>query len=231
METEVWAVTRRSLAHHVNEDRAVVGADVLAATEEVAHRRLTTPATLAVVDGVGGHAAGDVASDLAAQVLATTEVPDDEAAAADLLRIADRTVNDAVQADPSRRGMGATVVVLALNDHSAVVANAGDATAWKLVDGRLELLATSDRVGRSGILQCLGVQRGVSPHVRTVAVQPGDRLLLASDGLTDVVPIGVVSRFLQEDVAGAARNLLALVEEARLPDDVTIVVAEVTTTA
>jgi PPM family protein phosphatase len=228
MELEVWVATRRSLRHEANEDRAVVGDEVLADAAEVEHRTLTTPALLAAIDGLGGHTAGDVASELAAKLLAASEVPRDEAAAAGLLELADRTLHDAMAADPSRDGMGATVAMVAVDDDDAVAANAGDASAWLLRNGSLEALSVTDRMGGSGVLQCLGAHDGVTPHVRELTLGAGDRLLLASDGLTDVVPHEVLQATLAAHVSDAARSLLSIVEKAQLPDDVTIVVAEIT---
>jgi PPM family protein phosphatase len=224
---DVWVATRRSLAHTANEDRAVVADEVFAETESVEHRTLRTPALLSAVDGLGGHAAGDVASELAAKLLAASEVPRDETAATELLRLADRTLHDAMRTDPTREGMGATVAMVALDGDQAIAANVGDASAWRLRDGQLEALSVTDRMGSSGVLQCLGAHDGVEPHVRTFTVAAGDRLLLSSDGLTDVVPAEVFERHLTDDVEDAAQQLLSLVERARLPDDVAIVVAEV----
>jgi PPM family protein phosphatase len=227
VQLDVWVATRRSLAHTTNEDRAVVGEEVFADTPIVEHRELTAPTLLSALDGLGGHAAGDVASELAAKLLAASEVPRDEDGAAELLRLADRTLHDAMRSDPQRDGMGATVAMVAIDGDGAVAANVGDASAWRLRDGTLETLSVTDRMGRSGVLQCLGAHDGVTPHVRQVDLVPGDRLLLASDGLTDVVPAEVLQVHLDERVEEAAQELLTIVEQARLPDDVVIVVAEV----
>jgi PPM family protein phosphatase len=230
VQLEVWIATRRSLAHTANEDRAVVGEEVIAEAPEVERRSLRAPTLLAAVDGLGGHQAGDVASELAARLLAGADVPTDGDAAAQLLELADRTLHDAMRADPRCDGMGATVAMLAVTDDGAVAANAGDASTWRLRDGALEELSVTDRMGGSGVLQCLGANHGITPHVRDVTLVAGDRLLLASDGLTDVVPEDVMARDLDEDVEGAAQRLLTLVEKARLPDDVTIVIADVRAT-
>lgn len=227
MQLEVWVATRRSLAHTKNEDRAVVGEEVFAETATVEHRTLETPALLVALDGLGGHRAGDVASELAAKLVAAADVPADETAASDLLELADRTLHDAMQTDPSLAGMGATVALLAVHEGVVVAANAGDASAWRFGSGGVEALGVTDRMGSSGVLQCLGAHDGITPHVRRVAIEPGDRLLLASDGLTDVVPSEALPGFLGDGGKAAAERLLRVVEEARLPDDVTIVVAEV----
>jgi hypothetical protein len=65
----VHVCTRRSRAHDVNQDRAVVGRDVVASAPEVRRSELPPPVVVAVLDGLGGHAAGEVASDLAAQMI------------------------------------------------------------------------------------------------------------------------------------------------------------------
>jgi PPM family protein phosphatase len=228
VQLEVWVATRRSLKHTENEDRAVVGAEVVADASVVEHRTLSSPTLLAAIDGLGGHSAGHVASALAAKLMAAADVPRDEEGAADLLRLADRTLHDAMRTEPQHEGMGATVAMVAVDGGDAVVANAGDASAWRLRNGSLETLTVTDRMGGSGVLQCLGAHDGVTPHVRRIVLEPGDRLLLASDGLTDVVPHEVLQSYLGEGVEDAAQRMLTLVEKARLPDDVTIVVAEVT---
>jgi PPM family protein phosphatase len=226
VQLEIWVATRRSLAHTANEDRAVVGGEVIADASVVQHRSLSTPALIAALDGLGGHTSGDVASELAGRLLAAADVPGDEEAAADLLQLADRTLHDAMRADPSRDGMGATVAMVAVTGAGAVAANAGDASAWRLRGGRLEALSVTDRMGSSGVLQCLGAHDGITPHVRQLTLEPGDRLLLASDGLTDVVPHEVLEQYLGQEVEDVAQRLLTLVEKARLPDDVTILIAE-----
>jgi PPM family protein phosphatase len=226
VQLEIWVATRRSLAHTANEDRAVVGGEVIADASVVQHRSLSTPALIAALDGLGGHTSGDVASELAGRLLAAADVPGDEEAAADLLQLADRTLHDAMRADPSRDGMGATVAMVAVTGAGAVAANAGDASAWRLRGGRLEALSVTDRMGSSGVLQCLGAHDGITPHVRQLTLEPGDRLLLASDGLTDVVPHEVLEQYLGQGVEDVAQRLLTLVEKARLPDDVTILIAE-----
>jgi PPM family protein phosphatase len=226
VQLEIWVATRRSLAHTANEDRAVVGGEVIADASVVQRRSLSTPALIAALDGLGGHTSGDVASELAGRLLAAADVPGDEEAAADLLQLADRTLHDAMRADPSRDGMGATVAMVAVTGTGAVAANAGDASAWRLRGGRLEALSVTDRMGSSGVLQCLGAHDGITPHVRQLTLEHGDRLLLASDGLTDVVPHEVLEQYLGQEVEDVAQRLLTLVEKARLPDDVTILIAE-----
>lgn len=226
MELDVWIATRASLTHTENEDRAVAGDEVFVDISGVEHRRLQLPSLLAAVDGLGGHAGGNVASQVAAKLFAAADAPTDEGAATSLLQLADRTLHDAMQSDPHLHGMGATVAMTSVLDGTLIAANAGDSTAWRYRDGRLEPLTVSDRLVGSQISQCLGASHDLAPHVRTSDLRPGERLLLASDGLTDVVPETVLEQLLAGSAEDAITQLLERVEQARVPDDVTIVLAE-----
>ncbi|MFA9429330.1 PP2C family serine/threonine-protein phosphatase [Egicoccus sp. AB-alg2] len=227
MHLDVWVVTHASLTHTENEDRAVVADTVLAEAASVEHHQLSAPTMLAALDGLGGHSAGNVASHLAAKLLAASDVPRDEPAAEALLQLADQTLHDATATDPALTGMGATVAMLAVLDGHLVTANVGDTTAWRYSDAQLEPLTVSDRIGGSQIGQCLGATGDLAPHVRTVDLTAGDRLLLASDGLTDVVDADTIAQALRGPADQAVSQLYGMVEAARFPDDVTIVLAEV----
>ncbi|MFA9445784.1 PP2C family serine/threonine-protein phosphatase [Egicoccus sp. AB-alg6-2] len=231
MQLEVWIATKPSLTHTENEDRAVVGDEVFADVAGVEHRHLPVPGLLVAVDGLGGHASGHVASHVAAKLFAAADVPTDEAGAAQLLELADRTLHDAMQTDPELQGMGATVALTSVLDGTLITANAGDTSAWRYTDGHLEPLTVSDRIAGSQIGQCLGATHELVPHVQTAELHPGERLLLASDGLTDVVGLETLEQVLGGPIDHAVIDLLDRVEQARFPDDVTIVVAEVQPTA
>jgi PPM family protein phosphatase len=230
MQARVHACTTRSRTHERNEDRAVVGDLVLASTVDVEHSEVEGPAIIAVLDGLGGHPAGDVASEFAGRLLAEAEFPADEDGTTELVQRADVALQDAMRDVPERFGMGTTVALLALEaDGHAMVANVGDSSVWRLADGeRLARLTVSDRDEGSRIRQCLGA-RGeylVDPHTDRVRVAPGERFLLATDGLTDVVPPELIEAALRDDIEHAAENLFAQVDESGRPDDVTIVVIE-----
>jgi PPM family protein phosphatase len=229
VQVTVHVCTRRSRAHDVNQDRAVVGRDVVASAPEVRRSELPPPVVVAVLDGLGGHAAGEVASDLAAQMISQAELPIEAGEIEQLLRDADAALFAAAQGDRDRSGMGTTAALLALDDGgSATIANVGDSSVWRVGDGGLDLLSIPDRV-RGGILQCLGGHEGsqIHPHIRHLEVEPGDRLLLASDGLTDVVSSAAIHHALRGDAGTAAEQLLASVTAAGPPDDVTIVVVDI----
>lgn len=230
MELAAQACTRRSAAHADNEDRAVVGREVLAGTRQIERLRLRPPTVIAVLDGLGGHPAGAVASDVAARHIARADAPVDERGAQSLLEATDRAVLEAAR-DPGRHGMGTTAVLLAVGeaDNDGVVANMGDSLAWKVVGGELVELTVSDRSFGSMLVQSLGGHGGggQAPHVARVPLAPGERVLLASDGLSDVVSPEDVVGVLRDHPDHAAERLLGIVEQAGPPDDVTIVVIDV----
>jgi PPM family protein phosphatase len=225
----VHVATRRSRTHLENQDRAVVGASVVTTTAGIERREVHSPTILAVLDGLGGHAAGEVASDLVAQLLAVAEPPATAEAIDRLVQRADHVVHEAAARHAGRHGMGTTLAMLSLGPEGGTVANVGDSSVWWLDDGALIELSVPDRVN-GGILQCLGGHTGspVTPHVREVDLHPGDRLLLASDGLTDVVTTESIAALLRGDADYAAERLLSTVAAAGPPDDFTIVIADVT---
>lgn len=171
----------------------------------------------AVADGMGGHAAGDVASHLAVAALASAvphplppELDADGLGAQ--LRTAVLAAHEAILAEAdavtSQRGMGTTLTVLAPLPHDgvAVIAHIGDSRAYRLRAGRLEQL-TRDHTWiqnqldqgmltpaqarshpwSSVLLRVLGGPGDAEPDLHTVDTRPGDLLLLCTDGLSGVV--------------------------------------------
>jgi protein phosphatase len=121
--------------------------------------------------------------------------------------------------------MGTTVVLAAVSDDRARILHVGDSRAYRLdPDGGLHAL-TRDH-GMGGFLtQALGLDREIHPDVAEVACPPGSRLLLCSDGLTNMVDERMLARLLGEGDAQQACD--ALVEEALGNggvDNVTVVV-------
>lgn len=226
----IHTCTRLGGAHERNQDRALIGSDVLADSAGVAHAHVTSPSIVGVFDGLGGHAAGDVASDLAAKLVASSEVPTDETGCERLLQQADRAILDAMRSNPDHAGMGTTAALLVLRSDpdEPLIASAGDSTIWWHHGDHIEQVSVSDRWRGSGVLQCLGANDdGVAPHVRALPLRAGDRLLVATDGLTDVVPEDVLHEELTGDAHHAAERLLAMVERAGVPDDLTFLIADV----
>ena len=205
----------------------------------------------AVADGVGGHAAGDVASRMAISVVLDTV---EDAAAlwpeelgAALLAGAVADANAAVHAagyGEATHGMATTFTGLLMLPDRAVIAHVGDSRAYLLRGRELRQLtedhslvnayvqsglmtaaqaATSRH--RNVILRGLGLEETVKVDVRFSSVAPGDVFLLASDGLHGVLTDEEIASVLlaERDLERAAAELVACANDAGGPDNVTVV--------
>ena len=207
----------------------------VAARTEVGHVRARNEDALlvagedvvAVFDGLGGHPSGDVASATAAESLRESGLSAGSAAE-DLvaaLQAAHDAVSAAADGDPGRAGMATTAVVATLAGSTARVAHVGDSRAYLLdTDGRLQQVTEDHGMG-GYITQALGLDRGVEPDVSEVATPPGARLLLCSDGLSNMVDAAGIASLLG---SGAAQEACDALVEAALDrgglDNVTVVV-------
>ena len=184
----------------------------------------------AVADGMGGHPAGDVASALAVDRLREV-FADDRADPAQALAGALEQVHAAVRADaeatPERTGMGTTMVVALVGDDAAWVAHVGDSRCYLFSEGRLRPV-TADHGAGGYLTQALGLDRGVRPDVVEVPLREGDRLLLCTDGLTNMVGDEDVEAILRdvEDPQAACDALAAAALDAGGVDNITTVVID-----
>lgn len=192
-----------------------------------------------VADGLGGHPGGDVASRLAVRA-AHAAVSDrslrDEAEPGTALGAALRAAHDAVleaaAQDIARRGMGTTAVLAHLSegDRQLWVAHVGDSRAYLFRADELRQLTADHTIGGriGGLTQALGTPGPVSPDVVHVDLEPGDRILLCTDGLTDMVDDdGIAARMGSAEPPQRITDLL--VEDALGNggiDNVTVIVIE-----
>lgn len=206
----------------------------------------------AVADGMGGHAAGDVASATAIEVMRRYDQPYSDSA--DLPAILGQAVNaanaalaDASEARAELRGMGTTLVAILRAGASAALATIGDSRAYVLHDGdspdaRLiqitedhvcgHLLADADRVPLlpQRLVRYLdGRADGRSPDIAVWSLRPGDRFVLCSDGLSGVVERDAIRAVLSSaaDPDEAAQRLVSLALKRGGPDNVTALVLSV----
>lgn len=214
---------------------------------------LAVPPVFVVADGMGGHAAGEVASALVVAKFA--EFADCDAVSRDQVADAIETANGAVlQAgidDPDAEGLGTTVsgAVLSVVDDELcwIVLNVGDSRTYLRRSGQLtrrtidhseveELViagyisAAEARVHprRNVVTRSIGVQPPPEPDIWLVPALPGDQLLVCSDGLTNELDDGELELMLgsgaePQDVADA------LVERARIAggnDNISVIIAE-----
>lgn len=213
------------------------------------------PRLLAVADGMGGHAAGEIASSATIDELVRIENGVSEEDPLDLLRGAVVAANDRIRTlvldDPNREGMGTTLTALLWTSEDFRIAHIGDSRAYLLRDGKLRQLThdhtfvqtlidegriTPDEAvlhpARSLILKALDGKPDPEPDLEVLPVQAGDRVLLCSDGLSGVVSDETLRETLgqQPAVAEAADALVDLAMRGGAPDNITVVVAEVVQT-
>lgn len=207
---------------------------------------------LVVADGLGGHRGGEVASELAVEILGQTVFEGEEDPATRLVRaitLANQRILASAREDDDLKGMGTTVVCLLLTRAGeAHVAHVGDSRLYRLRAGHVDpmtedhsLVATlvRERVltveaarsdsRRNQILRALGVRDDVEVDVKILAPQPGDRYLLCSDGLhgllsdDEIGEIAAVEKAPEQVVA----DLIAAALEAGGHDNVTCLYVEI----
>jgi len=178
-----------------------------------------------VADGMGGHAAGEVASEMAVDYMkrelgAVANLGDEQVA--ERMRAAIRAANAAIfqrtLTELDKRGMGTTVTALALYDSRFLVGQVGDSRAYLLRDavltqvtkdhsyvqeqvdaGYLTPEQARNHPYSNVITRCVGANSDVVPDVYAGAVQPRDLFLLASDGLTGMLEDSELARVLMAD--------------------------------
>ena len=210
---------------------------------------LVAPPLFAVADGMGGHAAGEVASEIAITVLGekAPHTPD-AAALGRAVEDANRAVILAANEKRGRAGMGTTITAAVLQKDRLVIAQVGDSRAYLLHQGRLQqltrdhsLMADMIEAGRltpeearthpnrSVITRALGSDPRMVPDLYEITVETGDRLLLCSDGLSSMVEDSAIESTLAR-TRDPQRCASMLVNEAIAAggyDNVTVVVVDV----
>lgn len=205
---------------------------------------------LALADGMGGHAAGEIASQL---VIAALAHLDDDEPGGDLLAKLDAAVHEGnsaiagyVEEHPELEGMGTTLTAILFAGNRIGMAHVGDSRGYLLRDGELTQITKDDTFvqtlvdegritleeahshpQRSLIMRAL-TGHEVEPTLTMREAQAGDRYLLCSDGLSDPVSTETIHEALEiADVNDAALRLIELALRGGGPDNVTVVVADV----
>lgn len=199
----------------------------------------------AVADGMGGHGHGDLAADLVIDALA--RLPHGgfgRELLRDGLAEADRDVRARARAE-GLGPIGATVVALMLAGGRAIMGWAGDSRGYLLRDGRLFAVTrdhsvVQELVDRGGltpdeaaghaeanvVTRAIGIEAAAEPEFAEFAVEPGDALLLCSDGLTRCLPEAEIAAHLlaAADPEAACRALIEATLSRGAPDNVSVVV-------
>ncbi len=196
----------------------------------------------AIAGGLGGHAAEEVASAAAIQAL---RCHDAEVAPNDMLTVLSRAVAEAnrevarrVDGDPARRDMGTTLTAMLVSGDRAALAHIGDSRAFLLRDGRLRQITEDHTIGNlvwdAGLLapvlaRYLDGEPDRSADLSFRDLRAGDRYLLCTGSLSLVTDDRTLRNVLTSaaDPSCAARQLAALGEDGRAPDNGTVVVIDV----
>jgi PPM family protein phosphatase len=194
-----------------------------------------------VADGMGGHVAGEVASRIAINAAASTDVDP-----ADRVAAGNRAIREEVARDPGLDGMGTTMTLLQIEDAVAKFAHVGDSRAYLFRDGDLRQVTDDHTVAaeyvakgqlspeeaashpqRHMLVRTLGLTRFVNIDEVTVELRAGDRLLLCSDGLTEMVKDDAIAKTLVEGTPDeVVWKLVEMANNAGGVDNITVVVVE-----
>ncbi len=201
----------------------------------------------AVADGMGGHQAGEVASATAIEALRAAV--SNGAPIREAITKANEAVVERAAGDEGLRGMGTTMTAATLAaGGTLLIGHVGDSRAYLVRDGELSQV-TKDHslVGemvqggeltpeqaevhpqRSVITRALGIERGVEVDIYPLELDEGDRVLLCSDGLTDMLRTDEIAAILQResDPQKAANTLVDAANKAGGEDNITVVILDV----
>lgn len=202
-----------------------------------------------VCDGMGGAAAGEVASRIAVDTVierlcTVTSSEDRGRALTESIAAANRLVNSRSNSDLSLQGMGTTLVVLAVQGQSALIGHVGDSRCYLFRAGQLSrqtndhsLVDEQVRLGhmtpedaersplKNVITRAIGTQPSVEPEVSELSIQPGDLFLLCSDGLIREVPDEKIAAILslRTTLEEQCQQLINAASDSGSHDNVTVV--------
>ena len=219
-----------------------------------------SPQLIAVADGMGGHAAGEVASRIAVEVLQSlsptlisSEI--DEDSIEDLLMHSLHSIDSEISAvteeEIEKRGMGTTLTALLIRDKFISLLHVGDSRCYRLRGNTLEQLSNDhtviqelldqgaiseseavDHPQRSMLTQALRGDGDVTPVLQMYEVKKGDRYLLCSDGLSGVLTEKEIKVGLKKsDKDAAVKFLIDATYVNGAPDNVTVLIADISDSA
>lgn len=187
-----------------------------------------------VADGMGGHCAGEVASETAIDAL--HELLVDAVACPDLFELieeANSRVFEVMQAPAGRPGMGTTIAGFWISDGRLKIFNVGDSRVYLQRGGRLKQMSVDHTPATGGrrshlLTQSLGgtaFRVPLKPHIEEIQFTAGDKIILCTDGLTDMVADSAIEEVLQSNPDHPARALAAAAMHGGGKDNITVVVA------
>lgn len=228
---------------------------------------LDDPLRLYVVsDGMGGHQAGEVASELVIEAIRDymnrsdsdldASVAEDDSLSCEAKRLlssilaANRGVYKVAQKNEKYQGMGATVSSVLLTDNSLIAANVGDSPIYLIHQDHIELISvthnvyteqlsinaeTAERLDKhfgQMLTRAMGIEENVRPDVCELPFFDKDRLVISSDGLTDLVsPEEIFDIVTQKEPRQACQTLVDMANDRGGHDNITVIVLKINTSS
>jgi serine/threonine protein phosphatase PrpC len=209
------------------------------------HPNAARGSLLVVADGMGGHAAGEIASRLAVEVVRRSYYAGTEPVPESLMiafEAANRAILEHARKFPECKGMGTTCTAVAIQDDHLWLAHVGDSRAYLLRKGALKQLSADQSLhaqmireglmsqeeaemagGRNVILQALGISPDIEPDVweKGIPLKAGDVFILCSDGLWNMVDdVAIAAIAANREPEEACKDLIAAALEAGGYDNV-----------
>jgi serine/threonine protein phosphatase PrpC len=232
------AFTHQGAVRANNEDTIAVGDWIISESMRaplVLEYEVAAPLICLVADGMGGHAAGEIASRAVAEHLSRRAAEATDAAAlAALLQGADAELFALMREQPTWRGMGTTVAGISVAPERVLAFNVGDSRVYRIDQSGLVQLSTDDTPGpkladgRTAALtsnlvtQSLGgayQPGGIDPHVLSEPLEDDARYLICSDGLSDLLDRTTMEQLLESDDDVASTEALFEAAMARGGND------------
>jgi len=225
---KVFALSDLGLQREGNEDSGLVSSNLVA-----------------VADGMGGHAGGEVASTIAITALTSPQI--NENSLLTITKEIDLAILNRSNAQPELAGMGTTLTALHLNKDSVELLHVGDSRCYAFTGGKLNQLSHDHTVmqelidqgritpdeavnhpQRSLLTHALMGDSGIEPIIQIYPVKLGDQFLLCSDGLTAVLSDFEIAKIIKKYSAqDLVDNLVAETKAKGAPDNVTVIWAEI----
>jgi len=204
-----------------------------------------------VADGMGGHNAGEYASEYAVravvEAIRNSTIQEPIAALEQAITSANQRVYDEAQADPEKKGMGTTMVAATFLDGHLYIANVGDSRLYVATNQDLRQITRDhslvEELVREGnlpeseakvhprknmITRAVGAEEKVRTDFFDVEIRKGDQILLCTDGLTNMVPNEYMADivFTTESIEEKAKKLVNMAEENGGRDNITVILIE-----
>ena len=228
MAFKVFALSDLGLQREGNEDSGLVSSNLIA-----------------VADGMGGHAGGEVASTIAITALA--RIDDKEDSLLTITKEIDLAIQNRTNTQPELAGMGTTLTALHIDNGSVELLHVGDTRCYAFTGGKLNQLSHDHTVmqelidqgritpeeavshpQRSLLTHALMGDSGFEPVIQLYPVKLGDQFLLCSDGLTSVLSDFEITKILKKySGQDLVENLVAETKAKGAPDNVTVIWAEI----